>query len=117
LLKPIKVLCGVNHYFFSYGKRSYLFDFAWYFRVLDYLRVYLKVILTKLSLRDKQSCKYCGRDQHVIWRCKDEDWAKIPDKWHNTALCLECFINLYPENLKTEDIEIVGYISKNINLK
>ncbi len=109
-LKPLLVLCGVSHSFISCGKRSYLFDFAWYFRLMDYLRIGLKkFLLTKLRLRDKQSCRYCGRDQHIIWSCKDEDWVKIPKRWHNTALCLECFINLYPEKLNPEDIEIMGY--------
>lgn len=91
-----------------------LFDYKWYFRIFDYLRVGLKkYVLTKLRLRDKQSCRYCGRDQHVIWSCKDEDWIKLPKRWHNTALCLECFIALYlalyPGKINVKDIKILGY--------
>lgn len=87
-----------------------LFDKKWYFRILDYFRVFAKKILTKLRLRDKQSCKYCGRDQHIVWNCKDKDWIKLPKQWHNKALCLECFVVLFPGKLSKKDIEILGFI-------
>lgn len=96
---------------FRGGNAEILFDYKWYFRIFDYLRVGLKkYILTKLRLRNKQSCKYCGRDQHIVWSCKDDDWVKLSKRWHNTALCLECFTALYPEKLKSDDIEIHGYV-------
>jgi len=86
-----------------------LFDYTWIFRSFDLFRILLKNILTKLRLRDKQSCKYCGRDQHVVWKCKDEIWNKLPKKWHNKALCLECFGAIYPTQLSFNDIEILKY--------
>lgn len=89
--------------------KSILFDKKYFFRLLDYIRIYLKIILTKLRLRDKQSCKRCGKDQHIIWSCKDEDWIKIPSKYHNTSLCLECFIELYPDIIYPDDIKILGF--------
>jgi hypothetical protein len=85
------------------------FDYKLMFRLFDNVRVGLKRILTKLRLRNKQSCKYCGRDQHIVWACKDEDWLKLHERWHNTALCLECFIALYPDKLSSDDITILGY--------
>jgi hypothetical protein len=94
---------------FRGGNAGIEFDYKWFFRYLDYLRIGSKKLLTKLRLRDKQSCKYCGRDQHVVWSCKNEDWLKLPERWHNTALCLECFIALYPDNMNKADIKILGY--------
>ena len=67
-----------------------------YFRIFDNVRIYLKKILTKLKLRDTQSCKYCGRDQHIIWSVKDNIWNILPKKWKNKCLCLECFSLLCP---------------------
>jgi hypothetical protein len=105
------ILLGINRSFISCGHRSILFDFAWYFRLFDYIRVFVKkYILTKLRLRDKQSCRHCGRDQSVVWSCEDVLWLRLPKRWHNTALCLECFVALHPDKLNTEDIKILGYI-------
>jgi hypothetical protein len=42
-----------------------MIDFDHYcFRCLDLVRVYSKIILTRLNLRDKQSCKHCGRTDY-----------------------------------------------------
>jgi hypothetical protein len=81
----------------------------YFFRPLDYIRIILKKIFTKLRLRDTQSCKHCGRDQWVIWIVKDEYWNLIPKKYHNKALCLECFIYLCPKRLRLSDFENIMF--------
>lgn len=88
-----------------------LFDYKWFFRIQDILRVFIKKWLLGrlLYLRNKQSCRYCGRDQHIVWKCEDVNWIKLPKKWYNTTLCLECFIALYPDKLNSNDIEILAY--------
>ena len=48
-----------------------------------------------------QTCKRCGRVQHVVWTVSDEVWHKFCKKtgWNpNKTLCLECFA------------EMVGYV-------
>lgn len=81
----------------------------YFFRFLDYIRIILKRIFTKLGLRNIQSCKHCGRDQWVIWTIKDDYWYLIPRKYHNKALCLECFVNLCPLELKLKNFEIIYF--------
>jgi hypothetical protein len=85
-----------------------LFDYTLFFRVQDIIRVWIKCLLTKLRFRDKQSCQYCGRDQHIIWSCSNKSWLKLSKKWHNKSLCLECFVALH-SNLKLKDIKIIGF--------
>ncbi len=61
------------------------------FRPFDILRVGVKRILTHLRLRDKQSCKRCGRDQVVVWSVSDREWSHVPERYKNRCLCLECY--------------------------
>lgn len=89
--------------------KSIDFDKTIFFKALDKIRVWLKTILTRLTLRDKQSCRYCGRDQHVIWHCNDLDWSKLPKKYINTSLCLECFISLTKNVNILQPIEILNF--------
>lgn len=79
----------------------------YFFRAFDILRVFSKHIVTKLCLRNAQSCKYCGRDQNIVFTVRDELWYKLPKKYHNKALCLECFIKLMDKRfmIKIEDFE------------
>jgi len=88
--------------------RNLELDFdKYFFRLLDILRIYLKYIFTRLCLRNTQSCKYCGRDQNIIFSVKDEIWYKLPKKYHNKCLCLECFAKLIKENIvEITDFEI-----------
>lgn len=81
----------------------------YFFRLLDYIRVFLKKIFTILHLRDTQSCKHCGKDQWIIWTIKDEYWYLIPKKYHNRALCLECFVSLCSIELKIEYFENIQF--------
>jgi hypothetical protein len=78
----------------------------YFFRPLDLIRIFLKYIFTRLRLRNHQSCKCCGRDQWVCWTVKDEIWNKLPKKYQNTALCLECFCRLVPSVRKKDFINI-----------
>jgi hypothetical protein len=69
----------------------------YFFRPLDVLRVGLKRVFTRLCLRDKQSCKCCGRDQSIVWTVKNSIWDLVPKRYQNTALCLECFCKMVPD--------------------
>jgi len=60
------------------------FDNSLTFRFFDIFRVNMKKIFTKLGLRDKQSCKYCGRNQYVIWSVSDEIWEQFPEIYLDT---------------------------------
>jgi hypothetical protein len=82
----------------------------YFFRPLDIIRIRLKKVFTILQLRNKQSCKYCGRDQSIIWTIKDEYWYTIPKRYHNKCLCLECFCRLYPDNIDISDFELIKFI-------
>ena len=84
-------------------------NFDYILRYQDYVRIFIKKICTKLGLRDKQSCKFCGRDQKIVWIVNDEIWENLDKKWKNKTLCLECFIELYPFKLKIEDIKILNF--------
>ena len=44
-----------------------------------------------------QTCKRCGRVQHVVWHVSDEIWREMCQKvgWPlERTLCLECFAEL-----------------------
>jgi hypothetical protein len=69
----------------------------YFFRPLDIIRIILKKLFTRMCLRDKQSCKHCGRDQSIIWTVKSSIWDLVPEKYQNTALCLECFHKFVPD--------------------
>ena len=92
--------------------KEILFDYRPFFRTMDYIRVFFKAILTRLRFRNKQSCKYCGRDQQIIWAVEDDLWESLPKKWHNKALCLECFVALCPKEIFVNDILILGFVGK-----
>lgn len=78
------------------------------FRPLDILRVKTKKIAAKIGLKNAQSCKYCGRDQHIVWKVPCKIWNTLPKAWHNKCLCLECFYFLMPENsFSPRDVEIL----------
>jgi len=79
----------------------------YFFRVLDYLRIWLKHVFTRLGLRDKQSCKHCGRNQFLIWSVKDKLWNEIPKKYRDHSLCIECFIKLCPKKIKLTDFDFI----------
>lgn len=90
-------------------KQNSFFD-KYLFRWQDIKRVYIKKILTKLNLRDKHSCKHCGRDQKLVWSVKNEIWNKLPKKYRNSALCIECFIEIHPYRITTDDITSISYV-------
>jgi hypothetical protein len=74
----------------------------------NYLLVYTKRILTLLGLRNRQSCKYCGRNQWIIFSVKDYVWEEVvPEKYRYKCLCLECFARLAKHDLFK--IEIMGF--------
>jgi hypothetical protein len=91
--------------------REILFDKTAFFRTMDWFRVIIKFILTRLRLRNKQSCKHCGRDQNVIWIVNDYLWHELPLEYHETSLCIECFIALCGRRINIGDIKILEYLT------
>lgn len=37
-------------------------------------------------------CKKCGCNSRIAFSVRDDIWAKLPDKWQNHVLCLNCFL-------------------------
>jgi hypothetical protein len=82
----------------------------YFFRLFDILRVFLKRIFTRFYLRNEQSCKYCGRDQNIIFSVKDTIWNKLSEKYISSSLCLECFAKLIKDNsINFKDFEIFKF--------
>jgi len=99
-----KIRKCVNDYFQTEVRNLGYLDLKFdkhFFRPLDIIRIFFKRVFLYLHLRKVQSCKRCGRDQHVMWSVEDKVWNKLPVKYHNKMLCIECFIELYPKKLKT----------------
>ena len=43
-------------------------------------------------MNQQQTCKKCGRAQRFEYSLDDSIWQRLPKKWHNKCLCIECFI-------------------------
>jgi len=39
-----------------------------------------------------QICRKCFKEMRFGYTIKDEIWNKIPNKWVNSILCIECFL-------------------------
>ena len=64
-------------------------------RVIGFVHVKFKHLLTRLGFRDKQSCRLCGRNQYIIWGVPDWLWLiVVPYELRDKTLCIECFANL-----------------------
>ena len=90
-------------------KQNSIFD-KYLFRWQDMKRMYIKKLFTKLKFRDRQSCKHCGRDQKLVWSIKNEVWNKLPKKYINSVLCIECFIEVHPCRISPDDFTQMSYI-------
>jgi len=97
-----------KHKQISYQQNRF-FD-KYLFRPQDHVRIILKRLLLVLGWRDKQSCKYCGRDQKIVWSVKNEMWDKLPEKYKNKALCIECFVELHPNMLANDDFTFISFV-------
>lgn len=40
----------------------------------------------------QQCCKKCGKDLRFEFSIKNEIWSKLPEKWRDQILCMECFL-------------------------
>jgi len=67
--------------------------------------IFIKRILTRLGLRNKQSCKCCGRNTIIEFHVDDKIWNKLPKQYHNKVLCIECFILLNEDMVFMDDIK------------
>lgn len=65
--------------------------------ILKKLLVKYKCFLKKHILIN-QFCKKCGKDMHYDYSVSDEDWSKLSKKYQNHVLCLDCFVEEYPEH-------------------
>lgn len=53
-----------------------------------------------------QYCKYCGKEMHYDYHIPEENWLKIPSKYHNKVLCIHCFCELYPSELSKINLKL-----------
>ena len=67
------------------------------------VKVVYKNFLKKFKLMN-QYCKSCGNDMGYDYKVSDEDWEKLPLKYHNKVLCLNCFCKYYAGDLNEVDI-------------
>ena len=54
-----------------------------------------------------ETCKHCGRNFRMVWSIPDAMWTKLPRKYQNKCLCLECAIWLI-NDLRWEDVTATG---------
>jgi len=60
-----------------------------------------------------QTCKYCGREQHIVWKVSDELWEQVMGKDNQQTVCLECFAAAAAAKnitIKPEQVTILAYI-------
>ena len=61
--------------------------------------------LLRLTNIQKQSCKKCGCTSYYDFQVPDIYWNKLPKKWINSALCINCFIEQLPIYIETKMIK------------
>lgn len=76
-------------------------------KLFKWFRVKWKCFLRQYKLMN-QYCKRCGKDMHYDFSVSDNDWSRIPVKYQNHVLCLECFMEVYPE----ADVDIELFLIK-----
>lgn len=65
--------------------------------MINFIRLHLKLFLKKYFLLN-QFCKKCGKSNEYDFSVSDEEWVKLPEKYHNHVLCFNCFIEEYPSD-------------------
>lgn len=73
-------------------------------------KIFTKIILKLRCIKRKyrlcnQFCKHCGREMGYDFIVSDEDWYKLPEKYHNHVLCIHCFCKLYGGDLNKINIK------------
>ena len=67
----------------------------------------IKDIIKQTKLQ-KQSCQRCGVETWIDFSVTDEEWKRfVPEKWQNTALCINCFLYYAPMNFKISEFELL----------
>ena len=74
------------------------------FRLLDYLR--LKVEAKKSN---KRTCKKCFKEIRFSFSIKDEIWNKLPKKWRDSILCIECFLGELEKEAPDQKIGLTDF--------
>lgn len=54
----------------------------------------------------KQTCKSCSKEIRFEFSIKNGIWHKIPKKWQNKTLCIECFLELLEKEAPNQKIEL-----------
>lgn len=57
------------------------------------------------STAQKMSCKKCGCHIYYDFNTSDSNWNKLPNKWINSALCINCFKELVNPEVEFFELE------------
>lgn len=52
--------------------------------------------LWKEAKQQTQRCGYCGIGMLFEYSVSDKLWNRLPPKWQNNALCIDCFLRENP---------------------
>jgi hypothetical protein len=73
------------------------------------------------NMLKQQSCKKCQKEMRFEFSIRDEIWNKLPTKWRDQVLCIECFLEELEKEVPSQQISlndffflgIVGSIDNN----
>lgn len=68
-----------------------------------------------LNLLKNQTCKKCFKEISIAFNIKDEIWNKLPIKWKNKELCIECFLKELEKQSPTQKICLNDFYFLGIN--
>jgi hypothetical protein len=57
----------------------------------------------------KQTCKKCFKEMRLGFNIKDEIWYKLPEKWHDNVLYIECFLEELEKEVPKQKICITDF--------
>lgn len=50
------------------------------------------ISIGEFNMVGNQICKKCFKEMRFGYTIIDEIWNKLPEKWHNKVLCIDCFL-------------------------
>jgi len=57
----------------------------------------------------KQTCKRCFRETRFEFSIKDDIWSKLPERWQNRVLCIECFLEELEKECPDQEIRLSDF--------
>lgn len=57
----------------------------------------------------QQSCKKCQKEMRFEFNIKDVIWDKLPTKWRDHVLCIECFLEELEKEAPTQEIHLSDF--------